>query len=160
MIQLEHLPIPAADAPSVQRYAIVAAFVADSIERYPAAQASLRLRGRVGWGGDAIVSIPPPETEVARSHARLLTEELRQKDCGCRPLRRNPAALCAALVDAGSEEALREALRLVRAGCDAALAERDLKRRVGQCAGAAVGSPSHGPRDNSNPPAGRSGSST
>ena len=98
------------------------------LDSHPAANATLRLRGAVGWRGDAHVIIPPhaPDTPAQEAAANL-ESELRQLDPGCMPLRRNPAALCRALLELGSTvEHLREVMRLVRDGCAAALRERDV----------------------------------
>ena len=91
--------------------------------RHPAANAAVVVRGSPGFGGDATLVLPPGSAAAGQA----LEQELRALDPGCRPLRRNPAALCRALlaprIDGAppSLAAMRTALRTVRSGCDAAL---------------------------------------
>lgn len=83
------------------------------IEKYPAANARLRVRGIVGGGGDATVELPGATTSESYEDAKRLEDELRLIDPGCWPVRRNPAALCNALIESVHPNALREALRQV-----------------------------------------------
>ena len=99
-------------------------------EPYRAAQPRLEMRGVVAWGGDACVTIPyASSANEAHRETIALIKELRRKDPGCRPLRRNPAALARLLLATHEEsqqlEPLRAALALVQAGCKAALEEKD-----------------------------------
>ena len=104
-------------------------------EPYRAAQPRLEMRGVVAWGGDACVTIPyaSPDSE-AHDETIALISKLRQKDPGCRPLRRNPAALVRLLLATHEEsrqlEPLRAALALVRAGCEAALEEKRMTQEA------------------------------
>ena len=117
----------------------------EEFEPYQAAQPRLEMRGVVAWGGDACVTIPyaSPDSE-AHNKTIALISKLRQKDPGCRPLRRNPAALVRLLLATHEEsrhlllatheesrqlEPLRAALALVRAGCEAALEEKRMVLR-------------------------------
>ena len=104
--------------------------IGESCKRYPAARASLTVRGSLTCGGDAVLTIPPLKGEAERVQARKLEEELRLKDPGCRPLRRNPAALCRALLESAENVQLKEALRQVEKGCKAACEETKHWRRA------------------------------
>ncbi|KAL1512057.1 hypothetical protein AB1Y20_005330 [Prymnesium parvum] len=107
----------------------VRARVGRLLDKYPAAAAALSLRGAIGGGIDAAVTLPPPTSDEGAAQAEKLEAELRALDPGCWPLRRNPAALCGALIaHADAPAALKEALRQVEMGCVAALEE---KRRWG-----------------------------
>lgn len=107
----------------------------EEFEPYQAAQPRLEMRGVVAWGGDACVTIPyaSPDSE-AHDETIALISKLRQKDPGCRPLRRNPAALVRLLLATHEEsrqlEPLRAALALVRAGCEAALEEKRMTQEA------------------------------
>ncbi|KOO21688.1 hypothetical protein Ctob_001286 [Chrysochromulina tobinii] len=107
----------------------------EEFEPYQAAQPRLEMRGVVAWGGDACVTIPyaSPDSE-AHDETIALISKLRQKDPGCRPLRRNPAALVRLLLATHEEsrqlEPLRAALTLVRAGCEAALEEKRMTQEA------------------------------
>ena len=92
------------------------------VELYPAARAELTIRGNLGCGGDAFLSLPPAEETSARDHAKRLEDELRLKDPGCWPMRRNPAALCRALL-LYPDTQLKECLRQMENGCGAACEE-------------------------------------
>lgn len=107
----------------------------EEFEPYRAAQPRLEMRGVVAWGGDACVTIQyaSPDSE-AHDETIALISKLRQKDPGCRPLRRNPAALVRLLLATHEEsrqlEPLRAALALVRAGCEAALEEKRMTQEA------------------------------
>ena len=89
----------------------------------PRAGAALEVRGVLGHGGSAMLSVPraADDAEAARQ-AQALVDQLYALDPGCRPVRRNPAALCRALLR-HPERQLRQALRQVRLGCEAGLAD-------------------------------------
>jgi len=93
---------------------------------YSTAGASLRVRGHMASSGDVTIAIPFHAIgSEARHQADALESQLRTIDPGCYPVRRNPAALCRALLDTGVDSQLLEAMQLVKAGCEAALEERD-----------------------------------
>ena len=89
----------------------------------PRAGAALEVRGVLGHGGSAMLSVPraAADAEAARQ-AQALVDQLYALDPGCRPARRNPAALCRALLR-HPERQLQQALRQVRLGCEAGLAD-------------------------------------
>jgi hypothetical protein len=90
---------------------------------HAAANARLVVRGNVAWGGDARVEVPHSINDQA-SASKDLVFALRAMDPGCRPLRRNPAALVRCLVASGEHCQLLLALQMVRSGCKAALVEK------------------------------------
>ena len=115
-------PAAAGDAPlppQVYRVTAAEASVRALLVKQPRAGAALEVRGVLGHGGSAMLSVPRVAADAeAERQAQELVDELYDLDKGCRPARRNPAALCRALLR-HPERQLRQALRQVRLGCEA-----------------------------------------